>query len=67
VELCKGLVLAPASGASVLSPDGLRRLRAIGEPPTEERETFDLVRVQGMTQTKAAECSASRPGRWSGG
>jgi hypothetical protein len=48
-------VLVPASSASVLSPDGLRRLRAIGELPTEERETCDLVGVQDRMQTKAAE------------
>jgi hypothetical protein len=27
------------------SPDGLRMLLAIGEPPEDEREAFDLVRV----------------------
>ena len=30
-------------------------LAKIGELPEEEREAFDLVRVQGMTQTEAAE------------
>jgi RNA polymerase sigma-70 factor (ECF subfamily) len=30
-------------------------LRAIEELPEEEREVFDLVRIQGMTQTEAAE------------
>jgi RNA polymerase sigma-70 factor (ECF subfamily) len=54
-ELCEGLVPAPASSASGLSPDGLRMLRAIEELPEEEREVFDLVRIQGMTQTEAAE------------
>ncbi len=62
VELNEGLVPAPASSASVLSPDGLRRLRVIGELPTEKRETFDLVRVQGMMQTKAAEVSGVSDG-----
>ena len=55
VELCEGLVPAPARSASGLSPDGLRMLRATGELPEEEREVFDLVRIQGMTQTEAAE------------
>jgi RNA polymerase sigma factor (sigma-70 family) len=55
VELCEGLVPAPASSGSVLSPDGYRMLQAIGELPEEEREAFDLVRVQGMTQTEAAQ------------
>jgi RNA polymerase sigma-70 factor (ECF subfamily) len=53
-ELREGLVPAPASTGSGHSPDGLRMLRAIGELPDEEREVFDLVRVQGMTQAEAA-------------
>ena len=53
-ELSEGLVSAPASSASGLSQDGLRMLRAIEELPEEEREVFDLVRIQGMTQTEAA-------------
>jgi DNA-directed RNA polymerase specialized sigma24 family protein len=53
-ELCEGVVPAPASSVSGLSPDGLRMLRAIDELPEEEREVFDLVRIQGMTQTEAA-------------
>jgi RNA polymerase sigma factor (sigma-70 family) len=54
-ELCVGRVPAPASSASGLSPDGLRMLRAIDELPEEEREVFDLVRIQGMTQTEVAQ------------
>ena len=53
-ELREGLVPAPASSASGLSPDGLRMLRAIEGLPEEEREVFDLVRIQGMTQAEAA-------------
>jgi RNA polymerase sigma-70 factor (ECF subfamily) len=30
-------------------------LRAIDELPEEEREVFDLVRIQGMTQTEVAQ------------
>ena len=30
-------------------------LQAIDELPEDEREAFDLVRVQGMTQTEAAQ------------
>jgi len=30
-------------------------LQAIGDLPEEEREVFDLVRIQGMTQLEAAE------------
>jgi RNA polymerase sigma-70 factor (ECF subfamily) len=55
VELCEGLVPAPASSLSGLTPDGRRMLQAIGELPEDEREAFDLVRVQGMTQTEAAQ------------
>ena len=55
VELREGLVPAPASSGSGLSPDGLRMLRAIDELPEDEREVFDLVRIQGMTQAEAAQ------------
>jgi RNA polymerase sigma-70 factor (ECF subfamily) len=55
VGLREGLVPSPASTASGLTPDGLRMLQAIGELPEEEREAFELVRVQGMTQTEAAQ------------
>src|SRR5215813_3417606 len=55
VELREGLVPAPASSVSGLTPDGLRMLRAIGELPEDEREAFDLVRVQGMSQAEAAQ------------
>jgi RNA polymerase sigma factor (sigma-70 family) len=55
VELREGLVPAPASSASGLSPDGLRMLRAIDELPEDEREVFDLVRIQAMTQTETAK------------
>jgi RNA polymerase sigma factor (sigma-70 family) len=55
VELSEWLVPAPVSSASGLSPAGHRMLRAIGELPEEEREAFDLVRIQGMTQAEAAQ------------
>jgi RNA polymerase sigma-70 factor (ECF subfamily) len=55
VELREGLVPAPASSNSVLSPDGHRMLDAIDKLPEEEREVFDLVRIQGLTQTEVAE------------
>jgi RNA polymerase sigma-70 factor (ECF subfamily) len=54
-ELNEGLVPSPPSSASGLSPDGLRMLRALDELPEEEREVFDLVRIQGMTQAEAAQ------------
>jgi RNA polymerase sigma factor (sigma-70 family) len=56
VELYEGLVPAPASSSiSGLSPDGLRMLQTIDELPDDERELFDLVRIQGMTQTETAK------------
>jgi len=55
VELNEELVAAPASSASGLTSDGLRMLQVIGALPEDEREAFDLVRIQGMTQVEAAE------------
>ena len=55
VELREGLVPAPASSGSRLSPNGRRMLEAIDRLPEEEREAFCLVRVQGMTQTEVAQ------------
>jgi RNA polymerase sigma-70 factor (ECF subfamily) len=54
-ELQEGLVPAPPSSGSGLSPESRRMLDAIGDLPEEEREAFDLLRVQGMTQTEAAQ------------
>jgi RNA polymerase sigma-70 factor (ECF subfamily) len=55
VELREGLVPAPASSGSGLTPNGRRMLEAIDNLPEEEREAFCLVRVQGMTQSEAAQ------------
>jgi RNA polymerase sigma-70 factor (ECF subfamily) len=55
VELCEELVPLPVTSASGLTPDGLRMLQAIDALPEDERETFDLVRIQGLTQSEAAE------------
>jgi RNA polymerase sigma-70 factor (ECF subfamily) len=55
VELREGLVPAPVSSASGLSPDSRRMLAAIAELPEEEREAFDLVRIQGLSQAEAAQ------------
>ena len=54
VELREGLVPAPASSDSGLTPDGRRMLAAIENLPEDEREAFDLVRIQGLTQAEAA-------------
>jgi RNA polymerase sigma-70 factor (ECF subfamily) len=53
-ELSPDLVPDPASSASGLSPDGRRILVAIGNLPEDEREAFDLVRLQGLSQQEAA-------------
>jgi len=55
VELREGLVPAPASSDTGLSPDGRRMLEAIDSLPDDEREAFDLVRIQGLTHSEAAE------------
>jgi RNA polymerase sigma factor (sigma-70 family) len=54
-ELYEGIALSPPSSVSRLTPNGLRMLQAIDDLPEEEREPFDLVRIQGMTQVEAAE------------
>lgn len=48
-------VAAPESTDSGLTPDALRILDAIERLPTDEREAFDLVRIQGFSQGEAAE------------
>jgi RNA polymerase sigma-70 factor (ECF subfamily) len=55
LELREGLVPAPSSSGSGLTPNGRRMLEAIDNLPQDEREAFGLVRVQGMTQTEAAQ------------
>jgi RNA polymerase sigma factor (sigma-70 family) len=54
VELRDDSVPAPASSDSGLTPDGRRILAAIDGLPEGEREAFDLVRIQGMSQAEAA-------------
>src|SRR4051812_36046141 len=55
VELRDGLLAAPASSDSNLSPEGRRLLEGIDALPEDEREAFDLVRIQGLTHGEAAE------------
>src|SRR5262245_19424893 len=54
-ELHDGQVPAPASSDSALSPEGRRMLEAIDSLPADEREAFDLARIQGLTHGEAAE------------
>ena len=49
-----GVAAPSASTASGLSPDGRRMLGAIEGLPDDEREVFDLVRIQGLTYAEAA-------------
>ena len=61
VELREGQLPAPASSDSGLSPNGLRMLEAIDSLPEDEREAFDLVRIQGLTYAEAAELLGVAP------
>ncbi len=45
---------APASSGSGLTPGAHRILEAIAQLPEDEREAFELVRIQGMSQAEAA-------------
>ena len=47
-------VPAPASSDTGLTPDSRRILAAIDSLPEGEREAFELVRIQGMSQVEAA-------------
>ncbi|WP_020473559.1 sigma-70 family RNA polymerase sigma factor [Zavarzinella formosa] len=50
-----GLLPAPADSDSGLTSEGRRMIAAIDGLTEEEREAFDLVRIQGMTHPEAAE------------
>jgi RNA polymerase sigma-70 factor (ECF subfamily) len=54
-ELRDGLVPASAASDSGLSPNARHMLEAIARLPEEEREAFDLVHIQGLSQAEAAE------------
>jgi RNA polymerase sigma-70 factor (ECF subfamily) len=53
-QLPEVLVAPPSSSDSGLSPNSRRMFEAIDRLPEDEREAFDLVRIQGMTQAEAA-------------
>jgi RNA polymerase sigma-70 factor (ECF subfamily) len=55
VELREGVVPAPASSDSGLTPNSRRMIDAIAGLPEAEREAFELVRIQGLTQAEAAQ------------
>jgi RNA polymerase sigma-70 factor (ECF subfamily) len=54
VEMRGELVPAHHSSDSGLTPDARRILQAIECLPEDEREAFDLVRIQGLSQAEAA-------------
>lgn len=53
--LLDSLAVAPEISGSELSESARKIFDAIGQLPEEEREVFSLVRIQGMTQSEAAE------------
>lgn len=58
-ELNEQFVPAPETSVSQLTPNALRMLQAIEALPEEEREVFDLVRIQGMSHAEVAEILAA--------
>jgi RNA polymerase sigma-70 factor (ECF subfamily) len=61
VAVLDGLVPAPASSGSGLTPECRQMIEAIEALPPDEREAFDLVRLQGMTHSEAAELLGVAP------
>ena len=51
----------PPASDSGLTPDGRRMIEAIEALPADEREAFDLVRIQGLPQAEAAEVLGVAP------
>ena len=61
VAAIDGLIPAPAGSDSGLTPECRRIIEVIDALPADEREVFDLVRIQGMTQVEAAEVLGVAP------
>jgi RNA polymerase sigma factor (sigma-70 family) len=59
--LSGAVIVSPDTSESQLSPNTLRVLEAIESLPEEEREAFDLVRIQGFTQVEAADLLGVSP------
>jgi RNA polymerase sigma factor (sigma-70 family) len=55
MELQGATVPAPVTSDSLLTPDGRRMFEVIENLPSDEREAFDLVRIQELTLNEAAE------------
>src|SRR5262245_40921021 len=60
-DLIEDLIPASPDSGSGLSPDARRMIAAIDGLPADEREAFDLVRIQGMTPAEAAEVLGVSP------
>ncbi len=61
VGLYEDAVPAPETSGSMLGPNAIRMLEAIDDLPDEEREVFELIRIQGFTQSEAAELIGVSP------
>lgn len=55
IELRDDPAIDPDASLSGLTTDGRRMLAAIESLPDDEREAFDLIRIQGLTAPEAAE------------
>jgi RNA polymerase sigma-70 factor (ECF subfamily) len=61
LELREEELPTPVSSDAGVSPDGRRMLEAIDNLPEDEREAFDLVRVQGLAYAEAAQLLGVAP------
>jgi RNA polymerase sigma-70 factor (ECF subfamily) len=55
LTLDEGGIPSPPSSGSALTPNARYMLEAIDGLPTDEREAFNLIRIQGLTYPEAAE------------
>jgi len=55
LELHEDAAPSPETSGSVLGSDAIRMIEAIENLPETEREVFELIRIQGITQSEAAE------------
>ena len=60
-RLRDGMAAQPVSSSSALTPDARRMLEAIEKLPEDEREVFDLVRIQGFSHGETAELIGMSP------
>ncbi|MDB5348532.1 MAG: fliA 1 [Schlesneria sp.] len=54
-ELHEGIAAVSVGSGSGITPNGRRMFTAIDELPEPEREVFELMRIQELTQAEAAE------------